>query len=252
MTTESYTGYAAILGNSAGQALYTPAEIPKFRPAGQDRQSISRDRQNISRDGQNTDTDNRNACPNNKNACRNKQTACPDNKIACPDNKNAGPSNRNAGRDRQSTVTNNRNADPKADLSDRSRTEQNITDLFKNVSRLSGRITDASERLNRVRYDRERSGFTGQTDKFYTEELALSSGLDMLMGEFMTARSTAYAYIDLLEDMRDRLVLEYRYIDDLKWREISERLSVTKRCLLKRHRKAIACIALKLDGRNGS
>ena len=72
--------------------------------------------------------------------------------------------------------------------------------------------------------------------------LELESELYTRLVDATELRRNIQVAIDMVEDARLRNLLEYRYIDELGWEKIAEKLSVEWRHVLRLHDTALKCI----------
>ena len=70
----------------------------------------------------------------------------------------------------------------------------------------------------------------------------LSEKIDKKIDEYIDMKAEAGRLIDRLDDSRYRAVLKYRYIDGMKWREISKRMCFDERWVLRLHEDASNCL----------
>lgn len=72
--------------------------------------------------------------------------------------------------------------------------------------------------------------------------------IDARIGEIAAAEREALALIERLDDERARTLLLLRYVDNLTWRQVAERMHYCREHVEKMHRQALESLAAKEGG----
>ncbi len=125
-------------------------------------------------------------------------------------------------------------------------------EFYKQAFRLDQRIDSdiaEKERLREMAFKIRASGFNDHSDpnhpseatfvrtleKVWAMEEKINKEIDMLVD----LRNQIHAVIELLSDPNERLVLRYRYLNNMTWEKISEELHAGETSVRRWHRNAL-------------
>lgn len=100
------------------------------------------------------------------------------------------------------------------------------------------KLIDSRDRITTILTDMPRGG---ETDRMCIcdDIIDMQEDLKEKLTEAMRIRTDIQNKIDVVEDIDERIILNYRYIDNLKFEDIAERMSFSTRSVFYLHDKAL-------------
>lgn len=100
------------------------------------------------------------------------------------------------------------------------------------------KLIDSRDRITTILTDMPRGG---ESDRMCIcdDIIDMQEDLKEKLTEAMRIRTDIQNKIDVVEDIDERIILNYRYIDNLKFEDIAERMSFSTRSVFYLHDKAL-------------
>lgn len=100
------------------------------------------------------------------------------------------------------------------------------------------KLIDSRDRITTILSDMPRGG---ESDRMCIcdDIIDMQEDLKEKLTEAMRIRNDIQNKIDVVEDIDERIILNYRYIDNLKFEDIAERMSFSTRSVFYLHDKAL-------------
>lgn len=101
------------------------------------------------------------------------------------------------------------------------------------------KLIDSRDRITTILSDMPKGNNNKDRMTISDEIIDLQKDLQQKLTEAMRTRTNIQNKINAIEDIDERIVLNYRYIDNLKFEDIAERMSFSTRSVFYLHDKAL-------------